>query len=91
VGPLIQRHPDARQHLGRASQRRLAPPRAPQDAALDAVGAGEDGENQVPVAIRVVVENQCIVVDRRHRPMVAESAGGLRREAWAMGKGALES
>jgi hypothetical protein len=29
----------------------------------------------VPVAIRVVVENQCVVVDGRHRPMVADFGG----------------
>lgn len=75
LGSMKERYVDMRQHLSRTGQRRLAPPRAPQDAALDAVCAGEDGENQVPVAIRVVVENQCVVVDGGHRLMVAELAG----------------
>ena len=76
AGFLIQAHLDPRQDLGGAGWWRFAAARAAKNPALNPVAAGEHGQHEVAVAKGMVVQDQRVVVNDRHRHIVSEADVG---------------
>ena len=72
LGTVEELDVDQRKDLGRGGGRRLAAASSAQHTALDARVPREDGEDEVTVAKRMVVENQGFIFNHRHMLMVAE-------------------
>jgi len=72
IGPLVEPDVDQREDLGGRRRGCLSSACPPQNAALDPPCVREDGQHEIAISKRVMIEHQRFVVDGWHDVMVAE-------------------